>query len=52
MALASVDVDRLSQDTLRTMNAGWAPPCNAYEDDMGLIFRWRSRRSAGHADPL
>jgi len=36
MALTSVDVDRLLQDTLRTMNAGWAPPCNAYEDEHGF----------------
>jgi HSP20 family protein len=37
MALASVDVDRLLQDTLRSMNAaGWAPPCNAYEDEHGF----------------
>jgi HSP20 family protein len=35
MALASVDVHRLLQDTLRGMNAGWAPPCNAYEDEHG-----------------
>ena len=37
MALASVDVDRLLQDTLRSMNgSGWAPPCNAYEDEHGF----------------
>jgi HSP20 family protein len=37
MALASVDVDRLLQDTLRGLNvAGWAPPCNAYEDEHGF----------------
>jgi len=36
MALASVDVDRLLQDTLRSMNAGWAPPCSAYEDEHGF----------------
>ena len=37
MALASVDVDRLLQDTLRSRNAaGWAPPCNAYEDEHGF----------------
>ena len=37
MALASVDVDRLLQDTLRSMNGvGWAPPCNAYEDEHGF----------------
>jgi HSP20 family protein len=36
MALPSVDVDRLLQDTLRTMDvAGWAPSCNAYEDEHG-----------------
>src|SRR5687768_13661225 len=36
MALPSVDVDRLLQETLRTMDiAGWAPPCNAYEDEQG-----------------
>lgn len=36
MALPSVDVDRLLQETLRTMDtAGWAPPCNAYEDEHG-----------------
>ena len=37
MALASVDVDRLLHETLRSMNVeGWAPPCNAYEDDHGF----------------
>ncbi|WP_447985051.1 Hsp20/alpha crystallin family protein [Nitrospira sp. Nam74] len=37
MALASVDVDRLLHDTLRSMNAsGWAPSCNAYEDEHGF----------------
>lgn len=37
MALASVDVDRFLQDALRGMNAaGWAPPCNAYEDEHGF----------------
>lgn len=37
MALASVDVDRLLHDTLRSMNvAGWAPACNAYEDEHGF----------------
>ena len=36
MALASVDVDRLLHDTLRSMNGGWAPPCNAYEDEHGF----------------
>jgi len=36
MALASVNVDRLLQDTLRSMNEGWAPPCNAYEDEHGF----------------
>jgi HSP20 family protein len=37
MALASVDVDRFLQDTLRGMNAaGWAPRCNAYEDEHGF----------------
>lgn len=36
MAHASLDVDRLLQDTLRGMNAGWAPPCNAYEDEHGF----------------
>lgn len=40
MALASVDVDRLLQDTLRTMNgSGWAPPCNAYEDEHGFHIK-------------
>ena len=37
MALMSVDVDRWLQDTLRSTNvAGWAPPCNAYEDEQGF----------------
>ena len=37
MALMSVDVDRLLHDTLRSTNgAGWAPPCNAYEDEQGF----------------
>jgi HSP20 family protein len=37
MALMSVDVDRWLQDTLRSTNvAGWAPPCNAYEDEHGF----------------
>ena len=37
MALTSFDVDRLLNDTLRNMNgAGWAPPCNAYEDEHGF----------------
>lgn len=37
MALASFDVDRLLNETLRSMNgAGWAPPCNAYEDEHGF----------------
>lgn len=37
MALASVDVDRLLQDTLRGLNvADWAPSCNAYEDEHGF----------------
>lgn len=37
MALMSVDVDRLLQDTLRTTNgASWTPPCNAYEDEHGF----------------
>lgn len=37
MALASFDVDRLLHETLRGMNAtGWAPPCNAYEDEHGF----------------
>ena len=38
MAVASIDVDRLLQDTLRGMNvaAGWTPPCNAYEDEHGF----------------
>jgi HSP20 family protein len=37
MAIRSVDVDRWLQDTLRTTNgAGWAPPCNAYEDEHGF----------------
>jgi HSP20 family protein len=37
MALMSVDVDRLLQDTLRSTNgAGWAPHCNAYEDEHGF----------------
>ena len=37
MALMSVDVDRWLQDTLRSTNvAGWAPSCNAYEDEHGF----------------
>jgi HSP20 family protein len=37
MALMSVDVDRLLQDTLgSTKVAGWAPPCNVYEDEHGF----------------
>jgi HSP20 family protein len=37
MALASFDVDRLLQDTLRSMNgAGWAPACNVYENEQGF----------------
>jgi HSP20 family protein len=37
MALTSFDVDRLLNETLRSMNAGgWAPPCNAYEDEHGF----------------
>ena len=37
MALMSVDVDRLLQDTLgSTKVAGWAPPCNVYEDEQGF----------------
>jgi HSP20 family protein len=37
MALATVDVDRLLQETLRSMKAPeWAPPCNAYEDEHGF----------------
>jgi HSP20 family protein len=37
MALMSVDVDRLLQDTLgRTKMAGWAPLCNVYEDEHGF----------------
>jgi HSP20 family protein len=37
MALTSLDVDRLLNETLRSMNgAGWAPPCNAYEDEHGF----------------
>jgi len=37
MALMSVDVDRWLHDTLgSTKVAGWAPPCNAYEDEHGF----------------
>lgn len=37
MALTSFDVDRLLNETLRSMNAGgWAPSCNAYEDEHGF----------------
>jgi len=37
MAHASFDVDRFLSDTLRNLNgAGWAPPCNAYEDQDGF----------------
>jgi HSP20 family protein len=33
----SVDVDRWLQDTLRNTNiAGWARPCNVYEDEHGF----------------
>ena len=37
MTLTSFDVDRLLNETLHTMNGvGWAPPCNAYEDEQGF----------------
>jgi HSP20 family protein len=35
--MMSVDVDRWLQDKLRSTNvAGWAPPCNVYEDEHGF----------------
>ena len=37
MALTTFDVDRLLTDTLRGMKGpGWAPPCDAYEDEHGF----------------
>jgi HSP20 family protein len=37
MALTTFDVDRMLTDTLRGMKgAGWAPPCDAYEDEHGF----------------
>ena len=41
MTRTAFDVDRLLTDTLRSMKgaAGWAPPCDAYEDEQGFHVR-------------
>lgn len=48
MALASVDVDRWLNDTLRNMNgADWATATRATADTP--LKRWRGARLAGHS---